>query len=153
MGLFISTYQVRPNNLGLLYRNNVLAQELAPGRYNVFDPLGRTQLLALPTTARQLLITNQEVLTRDSIALRFSCVVLYRVAEARRFAASFDIGRGAAPALAEAEQRLAVAVQLAARAQIGAIASDDLHERRAELTDLSSAELTQQAADFGVVLE
>ena len=71
MGLFITTYQVRPNTLGLLYRNNVLAQELAPGRYDLFDPLGRTQLLALPTTARQLLITNQEVLTRDSIALRF----------------------------------------------------------------------------------
>jgi regulator of protease activity HflC (stomatin/prohibitin superfamily) len=153
MGILTKTYQVRPNSVGLLYRNNVLEKELPPGRYEVLDLRGRTQLLALPTTPRQLLITNQEVLTRDSIALRFSCVVLYRVAEAPRFAASFDIGRGAVPALAEAEQRLAVAVQLAARTQIGALSSEDLSERRAELTDLGSEALAAQAAALGLVLE
>lgn len=153
MGLFTKTYQVRPNNEGLLYRNNVLERQLPPGRYEVADWRNRTQLLLLPTTARQLLITNQEVLTRDSIALRFSCVLLYRIADARLFAASFDVSRGTVPALAEAEQRLAVAVQLAARAQIGAIASEELHERRADLTDLGSEALAQQAAAFGVVLE
>jgi len=153
MGIFTKTYQVRPNSVGLLYRNNVLEKELPPGRYEVLDLRGRTQLLALPTTPRQLLITNQEVLTRDSIALRFSCVLRYRLADARLFAASFDVGRGAGPALAEAEQRLAVAVQLAARAQIGAIASEELPERRADLTDLGSEGLGQQAAAFGVVLE
>jgi len=153
MGLFTKTYQVRPNTEGLLYRNNVLERQLPPGHYEVADWRNRTQLLLLPTTARQLLITNQEVLTRDSIALRFSCVLLYRLFDVRLFATSFDVGQGAAAALAEAEQRLAVAVQLTARAQIGAIASEELHERRADLTDLSSEQLAQQAAAFGVVLE
>lgn len=153
MGIFTKTYQVRPNSVGLLYRNNVLEKELPPGRYEVLDLLGRTQLLALPTTPRQLLITNQEVLTRDSIALRFSCAVLYRVADAQRFAGSFDISRGTLPALGEAEQRLATAVQLAARTQIGALGSEELSERRAELTDLSSAALVAQAATLGLLLE
>lgn len=153
MGIFTKTYQVRPNSVGLLYRNNVLEKELPSGRYEVLDLLGRTQLLALPTTPRQLLITNQEVLTRDSIALRFSCAVLYRVANAQRFAGSFDISRGTLPALAEAEQRLATAVQLAARTQIGALGSEELSEHRAELTDLSSAVLAAQAAALGLLLE
>lgn len=99
-----------------------------------------------------MLITNQEVLTRDSIALRFSCVVLYRVADAGRFAGSFDISRGMLPALADAEQRLATAVQLAARAQIGALGSEELSERRAELTDLGSEALAAQAAALGLAL-
>jgi regulator of protease activity HflC (stomatin/prohibitin superfamily) len=153
MGIFTKTYQVRPNSVGLLYRNNVLEKELPPGRYEVLDLRGRTQLLALPTTPRQLLITNQEVLTRDSIALRFSCAVLYCMADAQRFAGSFDISRGTLPALAEAEQRLATAVQLAARTQIGALSSEELSERRAELTDLSSAALVAQAATLGLLLE
>ena len=153
MGIFTKTYQVRPNSVGMLYRNNVLEKELPPSRYEVLDPLGRTQLLALPTTPRQLLITNQEVLTRDSIALRFSCVVLYRVADGQRFAASFDISWGTVPALADAEQRLAVAVQLTARTQIGALGSEELSERRAELTDLGNEVLVAQATALGLALE
>lgn len=153
MGFFTKTYLVRPNTLGFLYRNNVLEKTLPPGRYEVADWRNRTELLALPTTARQLTITNQEVLTSDSIALRFSCVVLYRIADGTLFVNSFDFGRGLAGALHDAEQRVAVAVQLAARAQIGTLNSEELNERRAELADLGTEALTAQALGFGLALE
>lgn len=152
MGILTKTYHVRPNSQGLLYRDNVLEKQWEPGRYEVSDWRNRTQLLVLPTAARQLLITNQEVLTSDNIALRFSCVVLYRITDGRQFAGSFDLHWGVSP-LPEAEQRIAVAVQLAARSQIGAFSSEELNERRAELTDLQTEELTQLVAQFGVTLE
>ena len=91
MGIFTKTYQVRPNTQGFLYRNNALERQLEPGRYEVTDWRNRTSLLTLPTTTRQLVITNQEVLTSDSIALRFSCVVLYRITDGLRFVSSFDL--------------------------------------------------------------
>ena len=153
MGLFTKTYQVRPNSQGFLYRNNVLEKQWEPGRYEVFDWRNQTKLLVLPTTSRQVVITNQEVLTSDNIALRFSCVILYRIADGLRFVNSFDFSQGVGPALNEAEQRVAVAVQLSARVQIGVSTSEDLNERRAELADLQTEALAQRALELGVVLE
>lgn len=153
MGLFSKTYHVRPNTLGFLYRNHVLERQLPPGRHEVADWRDRTELLVLPTSVRQQHITNQEVLTRDGIALRFSCVVLYRIANGELFLSSFDISRGVAPALSEAELRTSALVQLAARARIGALDSEELNQRRVELTDLNSEVLTQQAAALGIALE
>lgn len=152
MGIFTKTYLVQPNSQGLLYRDNVLEKQWEPGRYEVRDWRNRTKLLELPAVTRQLLVTNQEVLTRDSIALRFSCVVLYRIADAQLFAKSFYVNWYVSP-LPEAEQRIAVAVQLAARHQIGAFSSEELNERRAEIANLQTEELTRLAAQFGVVLE
>lgn len=152
MGLFTKTYQVRPNNQGFLYRDNVLEKQWEPGRYEVADWFNRTQMLMLPTAARQLVITNQEVLTSDSIALRFSCVVLYRITDGLRFISSFSINWGISP-VPEAEQRIAVAVQLAARSQIGAVGSEELNERRAELADLKTEALAQLVQEFGVTLK
>ena len=44
-------------------------------------------------------------------------------------------------------------MQLAARARIGALDSEELNERRGELNDLNSAGLVAEAATFGVALE
>lgn len=153
MGLLTTTYQVKPNQQGFLYRDNVLERVLPPGRYELWDLRRRTKLLTLPTTSRLLTVTNQEVLTKDSIALRFSFAVLYRIADGGRFLSQFELNRPESALLLEAEQRIYQAVQLAARNRIASFESEDLPERRAELTDFLTPELHAQLAGIGVALE
>jgi regulator of protease activity HflC (stomatin/prohibitin superfamily) len=153
MGLLTTTYQVKPNQQGFLFRDNVLERPLPPGRYEVWDLRRRTTLLTLPTTSRLLTVTNQEVLTKDSIALRFSFTVLYRIADGAQFIRQFELNRSAQLLLLEAEQRIYQAVQLAARNRIARFDSEELPERREELTDFTSPELLAQLAELGVVIE
>lgn len=153
MGLFTVTHQVKPNQQGFLFRDNVLERTLPPGRYEVLDWRRRTNLLALPTTSRLLTVTNQEVLTKDSIALRFSFVVQYRIHDGAQFLSQFELNVSAGVLLQEAEKRIYQAVQLAARNKIAALDSEELPERRPELNDLTSPELTAALARFGVTLE
>ncbi|MBT9395218.1 slipin family protein [Hymenobacter sp. NST-14] len=154
MGLLTTTYQVKPNQEGFLFRDNVLERRLAPGRYEIWDLRRRTLLLTLPTTSRLLVITNQEVLTKDSIALRFSFTVLYRIADGARFLSQFELNQAATfGLLQQAEQRIQQAVQVAARNRIAGFQSEELPERRDELTDFTTPELLAQLADLGVVLE
>lgn len=72
MGIFKKQYQVKPNTVGFLYRNNVFEEKLMPGFHEIWDWKNRTELLTLPETSKLLTITNQEVLSKDNIALRFS---------------------------------------------------------------------------------
>lgn len=153
MGLFTKTYQIKPNQQGFLYRDNVLEKVLPPGRFEVVDWRNRTELLLLPTTSRLLTVTNQEVLTRDSIALRFSFVVQYRIANGQQFLSQFELNRPAPQLLIEAEQRIFQTIQLAARNKIAAFDSEELPERRAELVDFNSPEVAQQLAELGIVVE
>jgi regulator of protease activity HflC (stomatin/prohibitin superfamily) len=153
MGLFTTTYQVKPNQQGFLYRNNVLERTLPPGRYEVLDWRNRTNLLVLPTTSRLLTVTNQEVLTKDSIALRFSFVVQYRIQDGALFLSPFELNVPANMLLQEAEKRIYQLVQLAARNTIAAFDSEELPERRLELNNLSTPELVAQLAQLGLALE
>jgi regulator of protease activity HflC (stomatin/prohibitin superfamily) len=153
MGLFTTTYQVKPNQQGFLFRDNVLERTLPPGRYELLDWRNRTSLLTLPTTSRLLTVTNQEVLTKDSIALRFSFVVQYRIQDGALFLSQFELNVSASLLLQEAEKRIYQLVQLAARNKIAAFDSEELPERRAELNDLTTPELVAQLAQLGVVLE
>ncbi|OWP63404.1 hypothetical protein CDA63_09370 [Hymenobacter amundsenii] len=153
MGLLKTTYQVKPNQEGFLFRDNVLERTLPPGRYDVWDLRRRTVLLTLPTTSRLLIITNQEVLTKDSIALRFSFTVFYHIADGVRFLRQFELNRPTGILLQEAEQRIHQAVQLAARNRIAGFESEELPERRDELTDFITPELLAQMAEMGVVIE
>lgn len=153
MGLFTRTYQVRPNQQGYLFRDNVLERELPPGRYDVFDPRGRTELLTLPTVPRLLVVTNQEVLTRDNVALRFSFSLLYRIADGRQLLGQLMLDRGIGQLLAEVEQRIHNAAQVSIRNRIAQFDSETLNEHRAELTDLRSDELAAAVAPLGIVIE
>ena len=153
MGLLQTTYQVKPNQTGYLFRDNVLERTLPPGRYDIWDLRRRTELLALPTTSRLLIITNQEVLTKDSIALRFSFTVLYRIADGALFLSQFELNRPTGVLLQEAEQHIHQAVQLAARNRIAGFESEELPERRDELTDFITPELLAHMAGIGVVIE
>jgi regulator of protease activity HflC (stomatin/prohibitin superfamily) len=133
MSLLKKTYQVKPNTIGFLYRNNVLEQKLDPGYFEVFDFRNRTELILLPSSSRFMTITNQEVLTKDNIALRFSFTVLYKISDGQKFLSKFALDKNISYVLMEAEQRLSNLIQISVRKTISELDSEILNEKRIEL--------------------
>src|SRR5688500_1812096 len=106
MGFFTKEYQVRPNQAGFLFRNHVFERRLEPGRHEISDWKSRTVLITLPTSKRLTTVVNQEVLTKDNIALRFSYLILYKIEDGLKFLNQFELDKAVAYLLAEGENRL-----------------------------------------------
>ncbi|MBC8042029.1 MAG: slipin family protein [Rhizobacter sp.] len=147
--LFGKRLSVAPNELGFLYRRNVLAEELAAGIYERFDFNNELTLFTVPLTPKLQLITNQEVLTKDNIALRFSYHILYRITDGRKLITKVR----PIYAVYDAEQLLHAVTQLSSRDKISQVMSEDLNEKRAELMDLKTEAMEKVAADLGITLD
>lgn len=142
MNIFLfREYQVKPNTTGFLYCNNKFEKQLNPGYYKVFDWRDRTSLFPLPITAKLLTVTNQEVLTKDNIAFRFSFNVIYKIADGEKFLNNFALDRQAPYIIIEAEQRLYNIIQIFIRNKISEFDSEQLNEKRNELSEFKNEEM------------
>ncbi|MEZ4888758.1 MAG: slipin family protein [Chitinophagales bacterium] len=153
MRIFKKEYQVKPNTTGFLYRNNQFEQKLNSGYYKVWDWKNRTELFTLPETSKLITVTNQEVLTKDNIALRFSFNVLYKIVDGHKFLSKFALDRPIPFIIQEAEQRLYNIVQIFIRKRIAEMDSETLNEKRNELTDFKTEEMVIQVDEFGIEIE
>lgn len=153
MGLFKKQYQVRPNTVGFLFRNNSFEKKLTPGYYEIYDFKNRTELFSLPTSSRLLSITNQEVLTKDNVALRFSFNILYKITDGEIFLTKFALDKQINYVISEAEQRIYNIVQIFIRNKISEHDSETLNEKRNELTDFKNDEMEKQVSEFGISIE
>jgi len=146
-------YQVKPNTIGYLYRNNIFEKELTPGYYEIRDWKNRTELICLPTTSKLITIINQEVLTKDNVAFRFSFNILYRIIDGQKFLSKFSLNNKVPYIISEAEQRLHNLAQIIIRNKISQYESETLNEKRNELTNLKTDEMINQALEFGIEIE
>jgi len=153
MGIFKKRYQVRPNTVGFLYRNNKFERKLPPGYHEVWDFKKRTELFTLSETSKLLTVTNQEVLTKDNVALRFSFNVVYKITDGQKFLGKFALDRNMYAIIQEAEQRLYNIVQLYIRNKIAELDSETLNEKRNELTDFKTEEMVKELSEFGITIE
>ena len=149
---FKKQYQVKPNTVGFLYRDNMFERKLTPGYYEIWDRKNRTELFALPETSELLTVTNQEVLTKDNVALRFSFNVIYRITDGQKFLGKFALDKKIYLIIHEAEQRLNRIVQLYIRNRIAELDSETLNEKRNELTDFKTEEMVNEVSEFGIIL-
>lgn len=153
MGILKKRYQVKPNTAGYLYRDNVFEKKLMPGNYRIRDWKNNTELFLLPETAKLLTVTNQEVLTKDNVALRFSFNVIYRIADGQKFLGKFTLDRQIQLIIQEAEQRVYNIVQIYLRNRIAETESEYLNENRNELTDFKTEEMEKEISEFGITIE
>lgn len=153
MGIFKKQYQVKPNTIGFLYRDNIFEQKLTSGYHEVWDWKNRTELFLLPETSKLLTVTNQEVLTKDNVALRFSFNVIYKIADGQKFLGKFALDRQIYSIIQEAEQRLYNIVQLYIRNRIAEMDSETLNEKRNELTEFKTDEMEKEVSEFGITIE
>jgi regulator of protease activity HflC (stomatin/prohibitin superfamily) len=153
MTIFKRQYQVKPNTVGFLYRDNIFEQKLTSGYHAVWDWNNRTELFCIPETSKLILINNQEVLTKDNVALRFSFNVLYKIVDGQKLLSQFPLDRKSDYIINELEERLYNIVQLFIRNRISEMDSETLNEKRNELADFKTELMEKQANDFGVIIE
>jgi regulator of protease activity HflC (stomatin/prohibitin superfamily) len=153
MGIFKKQYQVKPNTVGFLYRGNIFERKLTSGYHEVWDWKNRTELFTLSETSKLLTITNQEVLTKDNVALRFSFSITYKITDGQKFLGKFALDKQIHLIIYEAEQRLSNIVQLYIRNKIAELDSETLNEKRSELTDFKTEEMVNEVSEFGITIE
>ena len=153
MAIFKKQYQVKPNTVGFLYRDNIFEQKLNSGYHEIWDWKNRTELFCIPETSKLISITNQEVLTKDNVALRFSFNVLYKVTDGQKLLSQFALDRQVAYIIQELEQRIYNIVQLYIRNRIAEMDSETLNEKRNELTEFKTEEMEEQVSELGVTIE
>lgn len=143
-------FSVAPNQVGFLYRRNQLEKQLEPGIYDFFDFKRVMSLVVLPLTNRIQNIVNQEVLTKDNVALRFSYVVEYRVSDQSKFISSFDVFGNVYNVFFEADQLVHNLSQGGLRKLISEIESEELNEKRNEILPDVPTELQNQLGEYGI---
>lgn len=153
MRIIKKLYQVKPNTIGLLYRDNIFEQKLTPGCHKVWDWKNRTELFVLPETSKLLTVTNQEVLTKDNVALRFSFNVIYRISDGQKFLNNFSLDKKIHAVIQEAEQRIYNIVQVYLRNRIAEMESETINLRRNELTEFKTDEMDKEVSEFGIAIE
>src|SRR5436305_3519974 len=149
ISLFRKKLSVSPNHQGYLFRRNRLDRILEPDIYKVFDFFSELELVVLPTTPRLLTVTNQEVLTKDNIALRFSYFVEYKIVNGEKFVSRFNSYGTFGPTV-EAEQIIHSLSQVSLRGLIGELESEGLNEARSKILSSIPDDLQKQLSEYGI---
>jgi regulator of protease activity HflC (stomatin/prohibitin superfamily) len=153
MATIRKTFQIKPNTTGYVFKNNVLEEKLNPGVYKHFDWKNQLEFISLPATNKMLTITNQEVLTKDNIAFRFSFYLIYKIKDGEKFLSNFSLDKPANAIIYEADQRIWTLAQLHIRNILSAYESEELNDKRQELKGLNKEALNGQLAVLGVEIE
>jgi regulator of protease activity HflC (stomatin/prohibitin superfamily) len=131
---------IHESHVGLLYRHGRFERLLGPGGHWLIGP--GHEVVPVDLRRRLLVVSGQEVLTSDTVQVRASAVVAYRVADAPRALHEFD----------SYETELRVATQLALRTAAGEHPLDDLLEQRLGLRERLTALVADRAAELGLAL-
>ncbi|NNE99481.1 MAG: slipin family protein [Pyrinomonadaceae bacterium] len=145
-------FSVTPNEVGYLYRKNRLEKKLEPGIYDYFDFKRVLNIITLPTTDRIQNVINQEVLTRDNIALRLSFFVQYKICDSDKYVENFNVFENSYQPFLEAEQLIHNLSQVHLRRIISGIESEELSEKRNEILPDIPADLQKELGEYGVEL-
>jgi len=153
MGIIRRKLQVRPNHLGFLYNRHQFEQQLKPGIYHYFDPFYRLKVYSIPITKRLLDVTNQEVLTSDGIAFRFSYFVLYTITDGEKFMSSFELEDRMITPLVRADQLLFNLTQGYVKGHVASLSSEEVYEQRSLFENLQQEQIQALVAEYGITIQ
>jgi regulator of protease activity HflC (stomatin/prohibitin superfamily) len=143
---------IRPNYVGYVYKKNKLIEQLNPGIYTFFDINAEIDVITLPTIHDIYPVTNQEVLTKDNIALRFSYIVEYQIVDGELFLSKVDAFNRYANVLAQAQQIIHNLSQVYLRETISTIESETLNERRHDILNEIPRTLSDKLNEYGILI-
>jgi len=153
MGIMKKTFQVKPNTMGYVFKKNAFEKRVNPGIYKFRDFKGQLKFFTLPTTSKMLNIVNQEVLTKDNIAFRFSFYLTYKIVDGEKLLGRFPLDQQSHYIIHEVEQQVWSLAQIHAKNIIAGYESEELNEKRSELGGLKKEELNKRIVEFGTEIE
>ena len=150
MGIFFKKVSVRPTENIYLFKKNKLVEKLPPGLYKKFRLFQYLNTICLPTNRRILNITNQEVLTKDNIALRFSYIIEYKIFDGEKLLSQFNLFDKKSFPLQEVEVYLHNLSQVCNREEIAKIDSDELNENRDRILNITPKTSKEKLDEIGI---
>ncbi|MCB1323986.1 MAG: slipin family protein [Spirochaetales bacterium] len=139
MTLSLRRFDILPNTRAYLFRRHRFDRALEPGTYRFFDPSDSIRVYCLPSVEKQIVITNQEVLSKDNVAFRFSFLLDYIVEDGRALLEALHAPGGPDYVLPVAEEYIKNLTQIAIRDRMAEIESDLLNENRESLCNQAAA--------------
>lgn len=139
---FASKYIIEQGNIGLLYKNGVFQKELQPGKYTFWNflNLSRWRVKVVDMRERSLVIKNQEILTKDKVAIRVSIIVYFKVQNV--FKAIHNVF--------SYEERIYEDIQLAARRFLANESLEEILNARSKISASVREEVRAEATSYGV---
>ncbi|MDL2297971.1 slipin family protein [Synergistaceae bacterium OttesenSCG-928-D05] len=124
----------------LMYRNGSFLQKLPPGRHYFWRNGQDLSFFRYDTRVQQLELHWQEILTKDKVALRINFVASYRITDAIKLHAG----------IANYEEQLYVALQMAVRDLTAGMTLDELMEKKERVAGDVLALLKTREEEFYV---
>lgn len=143
---------VKPNYLGLLYEDMKFIRTLEPGIHWLWSFSKKIDVIEISQNEQLITVINQEVLTSDLIALRFSYHLTYKVSNLEKLRTSFDIFTYKQIPLTHVESWVHIISQEKIRDVISKITSEELNGVRERITAETSFNLKEQFGNKGLEL-
>ncbi len=146
---------IEPQFKGLLYFNNKFSKELAPGVYRVLKPFTKVNVHYVPQIPLTGYISQQEVLTKDNIALRCSVYYTYLIEDGRQYVETAHNHSLTSGRLEYAQDdRLVRMLQERLRLGMSEISSIDLNNQRLDLMSMIvSQDVIDECTKLGIQLK
>lgn len=136
-----------------MFKKNKLYKVLEPGIYKFFALPSNLELINIDTISRFLTIVNQEVLTKDNVALRFSYFIKYKITEGRKFIEKFDVFMNPMSPFQQAEEFIHNLSQIYYRDIISGYTSEELNSKRGEIMKEVPDGLKKELLGYGIEIE
>ncbi len=153
MSFINAIFRIKQNEIGYLFEKYKFVEKLETGIHKKPSWGKEYQMIILPTNSKLITVVNQEVLTKDNIALRFSFNIQYQILDGEKFLKQINTNFTTAAMLSDIENRISNLAQVIVRSKISEIESEFLNEKRNELSNLKTDEMEKQANALGITIE
>jgi regulator of protease activity HflC (stomatin/prohibitin superfamily) len=136
---YYQAFEVANHESGVLFYNNVMQRELAPGKYYFWKGPVTVSVKTVDLRQQQLDMTGQEMMTEDKVTLRLNFVCQYRILNPLR---SLEIK--------SFEEQIYIQLQLILREYVGTLKLDDLLRMKQEIASFVLSRLNERSQDNGV---
>lgn len=143
---------IYPNQRGFLFINKVFERTMEPGVHKFLKEKGKTvDVYTYSTLSQWISVVNQTVLTQDSISLKLSYQVQYKVEDedVLRQQVSFSHHN----ILSDIEQHIRMISETLVQNIAADLKSEMLNKQRADLLDNLGADVQAKVQDYGVRIQ
>lgn len=141
LGALVNELTIAGGETGVFLCGDRPPEVLGPGNYTFWTKCSALYTITwVDTRLQQLLVSGQELLTRDKVTIRLNAVCTFRVTDPIRAVVDFR----------DHEEQIRTLVQLALRCHTGSRTLDELLAGRDELASEILASLKEKEADYAV---
>lgn len=126
---------VHPNQVGVLYVDSHLQKIYTPGVYRFSGLFKTCKVFHFSTLPELLMVTNQEILTKDNIAFRFSFLFQYQIIDVEKFLQHAALDQNDFHLKLQLENLLTNNMKIQIREKIADMSIHELNENRKNILE------------------